>query len=187
MADRSTREQNTPEQSSSKRPPNHALALGQEAWTNLGAKTDLLGMQRTVGNQSVARMIALGGRGARSKFTASGGGGTALLSRKVSPVIQRANFAQLMQFWKQQELGEAPKPQPQGKKEANNAPPEPAPIPQDVAVDNPALAGDQAVENCRSSDSVMVFKQQAGLFKCPLFAGDGQVEHNVLHGQNSRH
>ncbi|MEO9255118.1 MAG: hypothetical protein ABI305_06235, partial [Tepidiformaceae bacterium] len=120
-------------------------------------------MQRTVGNQSVARMIALGGRGARSKFNTAGG--TALLSRKVSPVIQRANFAQLMQFWKQQELGEAPKPQPQGKKEANNAPPEPAPIPQDVAVDNPALTGDQVGGDKSPVGGGSVFDQPSGAAK----------------------
>jgi hypothetical protein len=137
MADRSSREQNAPEQSSTKRHAQEALTPGQERFQGPGTKWDFLGMQRTVGNQSVARMIALGGRGARSRLI--GSAGTALLSRKVSPIIQRANFAELMQFWKQQELGEAPKPQPQGKKEANNAPPEPAPIPQDVAVENPAL------------------------------------------------
>jgi hypothetical protein len=137
MPDRSSREQNAPEQSSRKRHAQDPLEAGHEPFHSAGENGDLLGMQRTVGNQSVARMIALGGREARSRII--GSGATALLSRKPDPMIQRANFAELMQFWKQQELGQAPAPKPQGKREANNAPPEPAPIPQNVAVDNPAL------------------------------------------------
>ena len=87
-------------------------------------------------------MVALGGRNARSGFGAGRPFAPALVSRKASPVIQRAKFSELMAFWKQQELGQPPAPAPTGKQEAKNLPPEPSPIPSDVAQDNPVLTGD---------------------------------------------
>ena len=58
-----------------------------------------------------------------------------------------------MAFWKQQELGQPPAPAPKGKQEAKNLPPEPSPIPSDVAEDNPVLAGDTGGRDKSPADS----------------------------------
>ena len=143
MPDRSPPQPQQSDQDASKKRSTSGLATEPlDAWRYRGATNDLLGMQRVVGNRSVARMVALGGRNARSGFGQRQPFTAALVSRKASPVIQRAKFAELMSFWKQQELGQAPTPQPQGKKSAPNQPPEPSPIPQDVAQDNPVLTGE---------------------------------------------
>jgi len=131
-------------ESSKKHSTIDADTAGHGDWRYLSASHDLLGMQRVVGNRSVARMVALGGRNARAGLgqRQSQPFAPALVSRKASPIIQRAKFSELMAFWKQQELGQAPDPAPKGKQQANNLPPEPGAIPSDVAQDNPVLTGD---------------------------------------------
>lgn len=138
MQERAPREKRAPRGATIRR----RLAENGEQENFPGARTNdgVLDMQKTVGNHSVSRTIALGGRPVQS------GGATSLISRTTSPVIQRAGFAELMAFWRQQELGEAPKPQPTGKKQAPNLPPEPSPIPEDVKQDNPVLTEDTGPE-----------------------------------------
>src|SRR5690242_2120086 len=58
-------------------------------------RTDMLGMQRSVGNRTAAENV-------RER------GATGLVSRKPGAplLIQRASFSELMAFWKKQELGQ---------------------------------------------------------------------------------
>ena len=144
MPDKVPRQRIGPQRLITRKPQSDSTGPAEQDWLKLNSGNDLLGMQRTVGNRSVARMVALGGRNARTGLADGGSGqrqafAPTLVSRKASPIIQRAKFAELMAFWKQQELGEAPKPQPQGKQVAQNLPPDPGAVPEDVKQDNPAL------------------------------------------------
>jgi len=148
----------------------------QENWLKLNSGADLLNMQRTVGNRSVARMVALGGRGARHGISQHAAGGPSqafaptLVSRKASPVIQRAKFAELMAFWKQQELGQAPEPTPKGKQPAQNLPPEPGAVPEDVKQDNPALTQQEDKgEDAKSAGGYAPYGAYAGAGKATDF------------------
>ena len=133
--------------SNQKQPIADGLNARSASWLGSTFGRDMLGLQRVIGNHAVARLVALGGRGAGSRLRGAAPTSAHLLvSRKVSPIIQRAKFSELMAFWKQQELGQAPTPQPQGKKTAQNLPPEPAAVPEDVKQDNPVLTEDKGPE-----------------------------------------
>src|SRR5690606_15990949 len=49
------------------------------------------------------------------------------------------------------------------------------------------LARNQALEDRRARNAVMVFEEKAGLFECALFARDGKVQYHIRWRQNSRH
>src|SRR6185437_14900388 len=87
-----------------------------------------------------------------------------------SPVIQRAKFAELMAFWKQQELGQPPEPTPKGKQPAQNLPPEPGAVPEDVKQDNPALTQQEDKgEDAKSAGGYAPYGAYAGAGKATDF------------------
>ncbi|MEP6870735.1 MAG: hypothetical protein ABI939_02685, partial [Anaerolineaceae bacterium] len=113
---------------------------------NRGGNSDLLAVQGQMGNRAVSRMVSsLQSEGPAGRLGAFSPNAGASIQRKM---IQRASFSELMSFWKQQELGQAPAPAPQGNKAAGGLPPEPAAIPAEVAEMNPILSesGDEQVE-----------------------------------------
>ncbi|MEP7217007.1 MAG: hypothetical protein ABI782_12200, partial [Anaerolineaceae bacterium] len=105
---------------------------------NRGGNSDLLAVQGQMGNRAVSRMVsALQSEGPAGRLGAFSPNAGASIQRKM---IQRASFSELMSFWKQQELGQAPAPAPQGNKAAGGLPPEPAAIPAEVEEMNPILS-----------------------------------------------
>ena len=94
-----------------------------------GESDDVLELQKTAGNRAVSGAIAAQAGQSPVQRLSEGGGA----------VIQRATFAELMAFWKKQELGQDPAKEESKDEESPNTPPEPEALPEEVKAMNPGL------------------------------------------------
>lgn len=94
-----------------------------------GESDDVLELQKTAGNRAVSGAIAAQAGQPPLQRQSDGGGA----------VIQRATFAELMAFWKKQELGQDPAKEESKDEESPNTPPEPEALPEEVKAMNPGL------------------------------------------------
>ncbi|MCC6386708.1 MAG: hypothetical protein IT302_04925 [Dehalococcoidia bacterium] len=94
-----------------------------------GENEEALQLQKTVGNRAASEAIAARRAEPPIQRLLDAGGAT----------VQRATFAELMAFWKKQELGEDPAQEEAKGEESPNVPPEPESLPEDVKAMNPAV------------------------------------------------
>jgi len=94
-----------------------------------GESEEALQLQKAVGNRAASETIAARKAEPPIQRLLDAGGAT----------VQRATFAELMAFWKKQELGQDPAEEEAKGEESPNVPPEPESLPEEVKAMNPAV------------------------------------------------
>jgi len=101
-----------------------------------GESDEVLQLQKAAGNRAVSETIGARQAEPPAQRLLDAGGAT----------VQRASFAELMAFWKKQELGQDPAKEEAKGEESPNVPPDPESLPEEVKAMNPAVeeeAGEQ--------------------------------------------
>ena len=101
-----------------------------------GESDEVLQLQKAAGNRAVSETIGARQAAPPAQRLMDAGGAT----------VQRASFAELMAFWKKQELGQDPAKEEAKGEESPNVPPDPEFLPEEVKAMNPAVeeeAGEQ--------------------------------------------
>lgn len=134
--------------------------------SNTYSASQLLGLQRSVGNRAAGLVLA----SRRSPASIPAPGSLRPIGRQVASTIQRAGFADLMAFWKEKELGvkEPPAPVQKAKPAANLPPAVTNNVPTDVAAMNPLL---DAPAETQQDQQGPLGGGSAGHYNVPLSGG----------------
>jgi len=117
-----------------------------------GESDDVLELQKTAGNRAVSGAIAAQAGQPPVQRLSEGGGA----------VIQRATFAELMAFWKKQELGQDPAKEESKDEESPNTPPEPEALPEEVKAMNPGIEEEQGEGETDGAQGPVAYQVDGG-------------------------